>query len=435
MLKYDREEIVSHSTFSKISTCLATVTAAVALVAGASALSYYGFANAKSIALFEDQVSNAANGSLAVSLDDPNELVEEEQEVTEEPTQIVSEIKGGTIDREERIKAAKETGMTQDQAEIADQVMQSQSIDDQSHPVFDIKYTTPEKFIVGASQGLMNMTTSNPNMQIASSGAASNQTITSTGQMLAFSRTTGILRMYGTMSQLKANGGGTQIGTNWQPFTSIHNADWDGDGVLDIVAFKDTQLYIYKGLKNKPGFAVPIHVATFNQAKSRPIVTKIEPKDKHVGVIMLEPDGKIGTFPRKTNDVNALDVGKYLAKVPANSQLLAIKSSSSLLSDIVVNPKSGRFEIMQRNNAQKISQITNVTGGDILATNRNISIDGFVSANSRGIIEVRHTEATGGTLYYSPINGTTGAVSAKQKIGTSGWAVMVISNGSTTAAP
>jgi len=235
--------------------------------------------------------------------------------------------------------------------------------------------------------------------------------------------------MYGTLAEIKASGSGTQFGNGWQDFTSIHNADWDGDGVPDIVGFKGKDIYVYKGIKGKINFQAPVHVNSV--LEGRPIVSKVRASDKWPGVTVLRENGQILSYGRK--DSTSLDQGFYVARnIPANSQIMGTQTSTGA-ADFIIRPKSGRFEFFKtQNNDFYITQVGDFTGSDQgSSSNRQAMIDGFAGSGTRGIIEVVHSESPNnpGTLYYRPMN-VDGVIGAKEKIGTEGWAAMVLSNGS-----
>ncbi|MHA7142254.1 GH25 family lysozyme [Arthrobacter sp. Sr33] len=189
-----------------------------------------------------------------------------------------------------------------------------------------------------------------------------------------------------------------QIGHGWSNTRSIHTVDWNGDGVIDILAqWTNGRLTVYPG-RTTGGFYSPQVLATSGWGGMKVTVGPWL-RGSRPTIIGTRSDGSLHYWPQNSNGtlMSPRQIGHGFG------------SMSVVMTDF---DGDGRQDLLARNTASKLALYRGAGTGGFQYEKRRLvgtgwhtthtmdSVSGFAGAGSRGIIAKRHD----GTLHYYPIN-------------------------------
>ena len=188
-----------------------------------------------------------------------------------------------------------------------------------------------------------------------------------------------------------------QIGHGWSNTRSIHSVDWNGDGVVDILAqWSNGRLSVYLG-KSSGGFNSPQILATSGWSGMK-ITVGPWLRGARPAVIGTRSDGSMHYWAQAGN-------GKLVSPRQIGH---GFGSMSVVMTDY---DGDGRQDLLARNTAAKLVLYRGAGTGGFLYENRRVvgtgwqsahtmdHVSGFAGSGSRGIIAKRYD----GTIHYYPL--------------------------------
>ncbi|MBE0008658.1 MULTISPECIES: GH25 family lysozyme [unclassified Arthrobacter] len=209
-----------------------------------------------------------------------------------------------------------------------------------------------------------------------------------------------------------------QIGHGWSNTRTIHSVDWNGDGVIDILAqWANGRLTVYLG-RTTGGF-YPAQVLATSGWGGMKMTVGPWLRGARPTIIGTRSDGTLHYWPQNNNGtlMSPRKIGHGFG------------SMSVVMTDF---DGDGRQDLLARNTASKLALYRGVgTGGFQYETRRLVgtgwhtthtmdSVSGFAGTGSRGIIAKRHD----GTLHYYPIR--TGGVWGTWAQFGHGWSTLTV---------
>lgn len=247
----------------------------------------------------------------------------------------------------------------------------------------------------GTAAALTSFTRNSVPAALPAPPAPERPSIRSTADIIAIDRT-------GKLFNYPATGRGfvspkVQIGHGWSNTRSIHSVDWNGDGVVDILAqWSNGRLSVYLG-KSSGGFNSPQILATSGWSGMK-ITVGPWLRGARPAIIGTRSDGSMHYWAQAGN-------GKLVSPRQIGH---GFGSMSVVMTDY---DGDGRQDLLARNSAAKLVLYRGAGTGGFLYENRRVvgtgwqsahtmdNVSGFAGSGSRGIIAKRYD----GTIHYYPL--------------------------------
>ncbi len=206
-------------------------------------------------------------------------------------------------------------------------------------------------------------------------------------------------------------GGASLIGTGWSGAVSAHNADWNGDGIQDIISqTRDGYLFVYYGY-SMGGFSGPVTIGQGWQ-QFRISVGKWAPGDTLPGVVAVDNRGR--TWSYRNTSGGYLSSGTLIA-TGIEPRLFSITDlNGDGVPELMSIMPDGTLVSRTRNAAGMVGDGVQAGEGWQIATTLRAAQD-FSGAGSRGLL----TTFSDGRLAYYNSNGR-GGWTGSSNVG-SGW--------------
>ncbi|MDF2498499.1 MAG: hypothetical protein K0Q86_2131, partial [Arthrobacter koreensis] len=184
-----------------------------------------------------------------------------------------------------------------------------------------------------------------------------------------------------------------RIGVGWANMISAHAVDWNGDGVIDVLAqSRNGTLQLYAGLASG-GFRSPVTVGN-GWAGFRISVGKWTSGDKLPGVIAIDPRGRTYSYRNLSGGYLS---GGALIGTGAEPRLFAVSDlNGDGVPELVSVLDDGTLISQVRNSSGNLGAAVRAGAGWGSASSL-IGVTGFTGSSSRGLLA---TFSTGKLSYY-----------------------------------
>lgn len=247
----------------------------------------------------------------------------------------------------------------------------------------------------------------------------SKASIKTAGDVVAIDKA-GNLWNYGDISKINKTPR-VLIGSGWAAFKSIKTVDWNGDGVIDIIA-QNTKgtLHLYKGGVNG-GFSGSL-IGTGGWAPMEIDIAKWKTTDKYPSIIAKDTAGNLWVYPNASG--GALSARTKIGSGWGALQITVLDFDTDGKMDFIAKKTNGELLLYRTNGTGSFISEARKKIGSGWTPYTSYTSNGFNGADSKGIVARYNPN---GALYYYPID-TKGNFGARVLIGTSGWNAMLLAN-------
>lgn len=221
-------------------------------------------------------------------------------------------------------------------------------------------------------------------------------------------------------------GGRSYIGGGWGNAQQIIKADWNSDGILDIVArWSSGYVTMYAGLGNN-SYRAPINIGSGGWQNMDINAVKLKNTDKYPGLVARDTvSGNLYYYPNTTGGaMTAIRTQIGFGGWTPMTEISAMDWDNNGNMDLVVRNSAGELKLYRTDGNGTILNEARQTldwGWNVMD---HIAIQhGFAGPGTVGII----ARSTGGVLYYYPISA--GKVQPSKIIGNGGWSGYKIASG------
>jgi poly(3-hydroxybutyrate) depolymerase len=212
----------------------------------------------------------------------------------------------------------------------------------------------------------------------------------------------------------------TYVSGGWGAALAVEIADWNSDGVLDLVAnWKDGRLTVDYG-QAKGGFKRAV-LGTRGWQNNTILVTRWKTADKYPGIVAKNRDGKLYSYTNPTGG-KPKPRQRFSSSNWKRMELMALDFDRDGKMDLIARTPAGQLKLYRSNGKGKLTTGTRkiVARSGWNAMTHLSAVEGHVAAGQAGIL----ARDKKGNLHYYAVSA--GKIQKRVTVGVGGWETLTI---------